>query len=189
MAKIGILSMNRTSVIRVDPKQLFFYFRLPLELNQKYTTLGQKLVGKEKAENNDHISLLYLPARDSEISLEERVAVLDTAKKLASKFAPIKAKIQGWAYFDAAVEDLNSSTVLVALIDAPGLADLHVALKHEMNDLGFKFDQTHGFTPHATFAYLKQGQRVDNLPILDDEFSISSFELSNNKIYEFELNG
>lgn len=182
----------KKSVIKTDPKQIFFFIRLPDSLNQKYTTLSAKLI-KEAAlenvssENNDHITLLYLPAEEEKIPRNIRNEVLSEAAEIAGKLKPIKVTVQGWGYFDGAEGDDGSATALVGLLDAPGLEDVHVKLKRAMRRLGFGFEQNHSFIPHATFCYLPQGTRLPNLPILGDKFTIDQFEMTNKEVYEFPL--
>src|SRR5579863_2433880 len=154
----------KESVIKTDPKQIFFFIRLPDGLNKKYTSLGEKLIKDSSLENinpenNDHITLLYLPAEKEKIPRDIRNEAISEAAEIAGKFKPIKATVQGWGYFDGAEGDDGPATALVGLLDAPGLEDVHVKLKRAMRRLGFDFEQNHSFTPHATFCYLPQGTR------------------------------
>lgn len=178
--------------IRSDTEKLFFYVRLPELIKKRLSSIAKQLVKgtKYKAEENDHITLLYIPRFSGGVSKELRAKVIAAAKKVASEAAPIKATLQGWGYFDGAQgKDNEPATALVGLIDAPGLAHIHVALHKEVLRLGIDAKQNHGFTPHATFAYLPKGGRLPKLPVLDEKFEISTFEMSNDKPYRFPLKG
>ena len=178
--------------IRFDAEKLFFFVRLPDPIKKRLTEIaGQVVKGTSyKPEENDHITLLYIPRFKEPISKELREKVIAAAKKIARESAPIKATLQGWGYFDGAQGKNNEpATALVGLIDAPGLAHVHVALHQEVLRLGIDAKQNHGFTPHATFAYLPKGGRLPKLPVLDEKFEIAAFELSNDRQYRFSLKG
>jgi 2'-5' RNA ligase len=175
-------SIKKRGTINFDPKQTFFYIPLPQDIQKNYSKLGKELFGEKAAEINDHITLLYMPKRDSDIPQEELEAITDMLKGI--RLPPVKAKVQGWAYFDGASE---GKTALVALIDTPGLEELHVLIKQGMKSLGYDVTQNHGFNPHTTFCYLDRGERVDNLPVLEDNFIIDRFSLASDKNYEFKL--
>jgi len=178
--------------IRLDAEKLFFFVRLPDPIKKRLTEIGHQVVKgtKYEPETNDHLTLLYIPRFKEPISKELRAKVIAAAKKIAGESAPIKATLQGWGYFDGAEgKDNEPATALVGLIDAPGLAHVHVALHQEVLRLGIDAKQNHGFTPHATFAYLPKGERLPKLPVLNEKFEIAAFELSNDRAYHFPLKG
>lgn len=179
--------------LRVDEEKLFFFVRLPRAVRTRLTEIAQQITKGTKFEPeaaNDHITLLYIPRFEGGVSEKVRDQVIAAAKKVAKFSAPIQAKIQGWGYFDGAQgKDNEPATAVVGLVDAPGLAHLHVALHQEILRLGLDAPQKHGYTPHATFAYLPQGERLPKLPVLKDSFSIPEFELSNDAFYRFPLKG
>lgn len=176
-------------VIKADPKKVFFYVRLPDEVKTHLTHLGEELLkGTDFVpETNDHITLLFMPKFEVEPSVELIETLRNGIEKLVAGRGRIQAKIQGWAYFDGAVKDGESKTALVMLIDAVGLADLHVDVRRYVESMGLKAPQTHGFTPHATCTYLPAGARVPNLPVLDIAFRIDSIEMSNREFHLFPL--
>lgn len=181
-----------TEEIRLDPEKLFFFVELPAPVKKRLTAIAKQVVkGTDyKAEENDHITLLYIPRFKEPVSKELRTKVMEAAKKVAAESPPIKATLQGWGYFDGAEgKDNEPATALVGLIDAPGLAHVHVALHQAVKGLGIDAKQNHGFCPHATFAYLPKGGRIPKLPVLDEKFEISGFELSNDRQYSFPLKG
>jgi 2'-5' RNA ligase len=176
--------------IRTDPEKLFFYVRLPTAVKERLSGLA-KQIGKgadAEPEENDHITLLYIPRFKEPITEEMRQKIVTAAKEIAAKAKPIKANLQGFAYFDGAEgDDNNPATALVGLIDAPGLANIHVALYDRLKDLGINVEQKHGFTPHTTFAYLSVGARVEDLPVIKESFLINGFEMANDKVYKFPM--
>jgi 2'-5' RNA ligase len=177
--------------IETHPNKMFFFVDLPEALRKKYTKLSADM-GLAKGDGLlDHITLLYVPyEHKQDFTAEEIEDIKAKATEVAGSFKPIKGKVQGWAYFDGAIGwDDKPATALVALIDAPGLPDLHVALKTAITSLGYPAnEQTHGFTPHTTFAYLKPGGRTD-LPVLDgdDELEIGHINLVIDKVYKIPL--
>lgn len=176
--------------IKTDPRQLFFYVRLPEDVKNRLTDLGAHILSRTEfgIEENDHITLLYLPKDEQEVPEWKVNDVLTTARTLVATHKPITARIQGYAYFDGAMKDKMPKTALVALIDAPGLAELHVDLARMMRTHGFIWNQTHGFTPHATFAYLPPGTRTRELPVIENlSFEIREIELSNREYYRLPL--
>lgn len=181
-----------TCEIRVDAEKLFFFVRLPEPIQKRLTEIANQVVKGtgHKPEVNDHITLLYIPRFKEAVSKELRAKVIAAAKKVAGESAPIRAKLQGWGYFDGAEgKDDEPATALVGLIDAPGLAHVHVALHQAVTRLGIDAKQNHGFCPHATFAYLPKGERLPKLPVLNEKFEIAAFELSNDRQYRFPLKG
>ena len=181
-----------TCEIHTDEEKLFFFVRLPDHIRNRLSALAKTLVKgtKYKAEENDHITLLYIPRFSDPITSDLRKKVIDAAQEVAESSGPIKATMQGWGYFDGAEGmDDKPATAVVGLIDAPGLANIHVALHDRIAKLGINVKQNHGFTPHATFCYLPAGERLPKLPILRESFEITGFELSNDKFYRFPLKG
>jgi 2'-5' RNA ligase len=178
--------------IRPDPTRLFFCARLPDEIRKKLTDLAEELEGIDaaKLDDADHITVLYVPSK-GEYSEGDKKAVFSAVQKVLDSTQPIDAKLQGWGYFDGVSKEGEPATALVALIDAPGLADLHVKIKAAISEAGFTEvdDQTHGYVPHATLAYLPVGARIENLPVLDAEFKIEKIELVHSDISEMDLRG
>ena len=70
---------------------------------------------------------------------------------------------------------------------APSLADLHVAAKDAIEELGLDLKQIHGFLPHATLNYLPKGTRIENLPVLNEKFSIDRIEFVHSDVSEISL--
>jgi len=181
-----------TCEIHTNAEKLFFFVRLPEAIEKRLTKIAHEVVDGTKyaPEENDHVTLLYIPRFKEAVPKELRAKVIAAAKKIADETPPIKATLQGWGYFDGAQgKDDEPATAVVGLIDAPGLAHIHVELHRQILQLGINAKQNHGFTPHATFAYLPQGKRLPNLPVLNESFEIDEFELSNDRCYRFPLKG
>ena len=166
---------------------------IPASLQNQLEELSSQLLHSNKRsfqpKQNDHITLCYIPEKFEDVPGERFLRkVHQVVRNIAASSTPISAKLQGWAYFDGVVDpEGNPNTALVGLIDAPGLAQIHVRLVKELSDLGINTAQNHGFTPHTTFAYLPLGKRL-NLPLLQGfEFEIPKFCLSNDRIHEFRL--
>lgn len=176
----------KQSAIERNARQIFFYVPLPEGLRNRMNSLAKSYDGAEEV---DHCTLLFIPKAAEDVPQAVVDSVLKAAEDVGKKHAPINAKIQGWAYFDGATKDGKEVTALVGLLDAPGLEDLHVALKTAVKGAGVTPASNHGFTPHITFAYLKKGERVDDLPLLDGSFTIDKFCLSNREIHDVKLEG
>jgi site-specific DNA-adenine methylase/2'-5' RNA ligase len=170
--------------IRNDSSHVFVCFRLPEAIRTKLSELSAALV-KDRAdpEDVDHVTVLYVPS-DDEIAEEVASKAAERATEALKELEPVKARLQGWGYFDGAEKAGERSTALVALLDAPGLAEAHVALKAALTEAGLPADeQTHGYVPHATLAYLEAGERIENLPELGHEFEINELELVHGETY------
>jgi len=176
--------------IKTNPKDLFFYIRLPESVRNTLTEISQKYASKTgaKVEDVDHVTLLYLRGGDNGFSEADAKKAQAVAQKTLSKFLPISAKIQGWGYFDGASKDGKPCTALVVLLDAPDLSDVYTAIKGAVVEAGLQEeDQSHGFIPHATIAYLSFGGRCENLPKLNSEFVIDQVELAHSEIHELDF--
>lgn len=186
------LGLTVRKQIRADAERLFFFVRLPKVLATKLTDLSKGLAADAgvEAEEVDHATVLYLRSADGAIGEKLAGDVVEAAQKALGGMAPLEATLQGWGYFDGCELDGEKKTALVALLDCPGLAEAHVALKAAMEGLGLPVEkQTHGYVPHATVAYLDSGDRVDNLPTLGAKFSISELELMHTEGYVLKLGG
>lgn len=175
----------RVSSITCDPNRIFLY----LPLDESFSQICRGLiegVNLPDLKTNDHLTLLYLKEQSCDVG-KLLPNIVDTCKAVSKHHSPLKAKLQGWAYFDGAENDGQKATALVGLVDVPGLEDLHVDVKRACKDLGLDVTQNHGFNCHTTFCYLPHGARIEELPVLSHEFTLNKFCLSNDKIYEFNL--
>lgn len=175
--------------IKLTPRQLFTYVPLPQELVEKLERI-RKQIDVEKPEELDHVTLLYIPKAVYDVPQHKIDELVKAFREVGQDTPAIHAKVQGWAYFDGAEDhDNQPATALVALVDAPGLEDLHVELKSAARRLGYEPSAKHTFTPHFTFAYLKQGGRVQDLPRIDGEFDIDKVRFANADIHDIPLKG
>lgn len=176
--------------IKRDAKMLFLYVPLPDDLRRKLEEIGRKVLPEGvKARDVDHITLVYIPKLEKDVDDDKLNQLLEGCRDVGQTTSSIHARVQGWGYFDGAEDDGKPSTALVALIDAPGLEDLHVELKSVCRQHGFEPSKLHTYVPHATFAYLEQGKRVENLPKIDGEFDIDKVMLANEERHAIPLQG
>jgi len=161
-----LAQLEKVAEIKVSPRQLFTYIPFPEDLRLRFEQIAKHVLPAGKvARDIDHCTLLYIPKADADVAAERVDEILKAMREVCEHVKPIHAKVQGWGYFDGALEDGVAKTALVGLIDAPGLEDLHVELKSAMRRLGLNDAGTHIFTPHVTFAYLDKGERVKDLPL------------------------
>ncbi|KKM22719.1 hypothetical protein LCGC14_1622430 [marine sediment metagenome] len=186
------LGLTVRKQIRADAESLFFFVRLPKALGEKLTGLSKEIAegAGVEPEEADHVTVLYLQSSNGAISEELAGTAVKAARKALEGVAPLNGALQGWGYFDGAKKGGKGHTALVALLDCPGLAEAHVALKEAMEGLGLPVEaQTHGYVPHATVAYLDAGSRVDNLPPLGDKLEIGELELMHTEAHVLKLSG
>lgn len=174
--------------ISLTPRQQFTYVPLPEDLASKWTEIQNKIVPADgEKQEIDHITLIFCGKATEDIPQIEVDTIVAALKDAADDFAPLHAKVQGWAYFDGAKKDGKDVTAVVALVDAPGIEDLQVALKGALKAKGLKPSEDHTFTPHFTFCYLPAGKRLDNMPPLTGEFTIDKICFANQDIHAIPL--
>ena len=183
--------VEKLALITGSPEQRFTYVPLPLHVQTALKAVQASVVPAGTKERDlDHITLVYAhdaPKALDPLHVDRTVKAL---REVAEGHAPIAAKLQGWAYFDGAMNHGKPSTALVALVDAPGLAELHVDMKNALKQAGHPAAETHGFTPHVTLAYLEHGQRVPNLPKIEGtSFTIDKVMFANRDIHGVPLTG
>ncbi len=184
------LISTKLSSVTLSPRQRFTYVPLPADLVAKWTALQSRIlpIGATTQEI-DHITLVCVPKAAEDIGQDVVDRAVQALRNVGADTPPIDAKVQGWAYFDGAEKDGKPATALVALVDAPGLADLYVEMKSALERVGMPAANNHGFTPHVTFAHLKQGGRVPDLPLIDGTFTIEKVCFANADIHEVPLSG
>lgn len=181
--------VDKFAEIDTGPRMLFVYAPLPPSLVASLAKTQKQVAAGGDTQDLDHITLVYIPDAGADRSPDKIDAILASLRKVTDAAKPIQAKVQGWGYFDGAMKDGESKTALVGLVDAPGLEDLHVALKKALKAKGVAPSSDHIYTAHFTFAYLKQGARVPSLPKLDGSFTISSVKVAADKVYTLALKG
>jgi 2'-5' RNA ligase len=123
-----------------------------------------------------HVTLAYcgdVTATDDLTVAEAMVAV----KHLAEWREPLSGKVSGTGRFSAS-NTSNGKDVVCALVDMPGLADLHVWLDIALTGAGMPPRREHGFLPHVTLAYVGPDapapvERVEQVALRFDALTIS----------------
>lgn len=115
-----------------------------------------------------HITLCYL-GRATDVEAPDQ-SILASAVATWAKLTPsMVASLSGPARFDQ-----GSKTALVALVDAPGLAEARTNLTRILDMAGITYSEDHDFTPHITRAYADPGETIPDLP----EESVGTWELA-----------
>ena len=180
--------LTKQAKIELGDNRLFLYVALDAG-TRNYLEAIQKELAVKDAPDIDHVTVLYLPKLSTPLSPHTKEVVRNKVRSACTNTPTINANIQGWAYFDGAKKDGEAVTALVALLDAPGLEDLHVEVKDAVRATGLGVKTTHGFNPHITIAWLRKGERLEDLPILDKSVPITSLSMATNDIEEFSLKG
>jgi 2'-5' RNA ligase len=185
-----LTNLAKLASITLTPRQRFTYVPLPEDLAAKWTEVQAKVTPPDgEKQEIDHITLVFCGTSTDDIPPVEVDGIVKALTDVADDFAPIHAKVQGWAYFDGAKKDGKDITALVALVDAPGIEDLQVALKGALKAKGLKPSEDHAFTPHFTLCYLPSGHRVGNMPVLEGAFTIDKVCFANKDIHAIPLKG
>lgn len=122
---------------------------------QPETSRALALPGGEPPERM-HCTLAYL-GKLSELPEDAPERAAKAVASVALACPPISAKVSGFGTFEPS-HGSDGKRVLVALIDGPELAGLHVALRHALADVGLPPRADHGFTPHVTLMYGEPGE-------------------------------
>jgi phage-related protein (TIGR01555 family) len=179
---------HRGDAISTGADRRFLYVPLPADVVEEMTALQSEIVPPDGiAQEIDHVTLVFCPKAQGDIPEEEVALAVEGLRAAAAPFAPISAKVQGWAYFDGAKKDGEDKTALVALVDAPGITELYVALKETLDAVGMEPSSAHSFAPHFTFCYLEPGERLDDLPALSAEFAIDRVCFANRDVHDIPL--
>jgi 2'-5' RNA ligase len=97
-----------------------------------------------------HITLGVIPM--TEVDSPTAVGTLQGAvAAFASGMPPLNMRVAGLGRFHNGAERQDA---LVALIDSVGITEMRTRLAQALASAGFGFDNSHGFTPHMTLAYL-----------------------------------
>jgi HK97 family phage major capsid protein len=110
------------------------------------------------AQEADHCTLAVL-AGDAAALTANKVALVAALAALAQRTAPISAAINGYGAFAGD----ESEYPLVLLLDSPALPSLHHEIAEAAAAAGITPDESHGFTPHITLAYLPADKPMPRL--------------------------
>lgn len=181
--------IDKLADIETGPRTLFIYVPLPSSLVDSLKATQREVAANGDAQDLDHITLVYIPDATKDRTPAEVDVVMAALREVTDETKSIHAKVQGWGYFDGAMKDGKPKTALVALVDAPGLEDLHVALKDALKQKNITPSTSHIFTSHFTFAYFEPGTRVANLPKLTGEFDIDKVMVAADAVHGLPLRG
>ena len=107
-----------------------------------------------------HVTVLYLGrAEGGQIGELGKDEVVGVVASVASGRRPLVASLTGQGFFPS-----EGGVVAWAAIDCQGLEGLHVELADAFTRVECAPQSTHGFIPHATFAYLNEG---DPIPVVE----------------------
>lgn len=183
----------KTAEIKTSPRSFFIHVRVPDGVASKLREIQKEVVpDASRHQDIDHVTLVYTkkPTGGGEHPPDRVHSAVDALKDVAADHEPIKARIQGWGYFDGAQKDGKKHTALVALLDAPGLEHLHVAMSNACKKHGIEPSDSHVFTPHITLGYLEQHGRSDKpLPPLSGSFTIDKAHVAARDHHEVPLTG
>jgi len=183
----------KTAQIKTGPRTFFVHVRVPDHIAEQLRQVQKDVVpDTSRHQDIDHVTLVYTkkPGGEGEHPPDKVHTALEALRDVAANHEPIKAKIQGWGYFDGAEKDEKKTTALVALLDAPGLDHLHVDMSRVLKDHGIEPAGNHIFTPHITIGYLEQHGRADKpLPPLSGTFTIDRAHVAARDHHEIPLTG
>lgn len=177
---------------KTGPKTFFVHVRVPEPVAERLRTVQRDVIpDASRHQAIDHVTLVYVPKpKDGDHPPDKVDAAVDALRAVGADHEPIRARVQGWGYFDGAEKDGKSTTALVALLDAPGLEHLHVGMTNALKEHGITPSSAHVFTPHITLGYLEQHGRSDRpLPPLSGSFVIDRAHVAARGYHEVPLTG
>lgn len=186
------VSVTKTAEIKTGPRTFFVHVRVPDGVAGRLREVQKSVIpDASRHQDIDHVTLVYVPKpRDGDYAPDKIDGAVDVLRAVGVDHEPIRARIQGWGYFDGAEKDGKATTALVALLDAPGLEHLHVGISNALKEHGITPSDAHVFTPHITLGYLEQHGRVDRpLPPLSGSFTIDKVHVAARDHHEVPLTG
>lgn len=183
--------MVKVAQISTSPRTFFVHVRVPEHVAEDLRTIQKRVIpDASKHEDVDHVTLVYTRKPLEDHPPDKVHAALAALREIGERTEPIDAKLQGWGFFDGAMQDSKPSTALVALVDAPGLEHLHVDMVRQLKDIGVVPSDLHVFTPHITLGFLGHNGRVDSdLPPLSSKFTIDTVHVAARDTHEISLSG
>jgi len=119
---------------------------------------------------NLHITLKFLGKTDKQIAIEAKI------KEAVKPFPPFKVSLKGIGAFPSSK---RAKILWVGVKEgAKDLTDLFVALEKKIHELGFE-KEARKFTPHITFARVKDGKYSlsENIDFSFDSFPVNEVAL------------
>lgn len=184
-------ALEKLAEISTSPRTFFVHVRVPEHVVENLREIQKRVIpDASKHQDIDHITLVYTKKPLEDHPPDKVHAALSALREIGETTEPIDAKLQGWGFFDGAMQGGKPSTALVALVDAPGLEHLHVDMVRKLEDLGVTPSDLHIFTPHITLGYLGHNGRVDGeLPPLSAKFTIDRAHVASRDHHEIPLTG
>lgn len=184
-------ALEKVAEISTSPRTFFVHVRVPEHVVENLREVQKRVIpDASKHQDIDHITLVYTRKPLEDHPPDKVHAALSALRSIGESTEPIDAKLQGWGFFDGAMQGGKPSTALVALVDAPGLEHLHVDMVRKLKDLGVAPSDLHVFTPHITLGYLGHHGRVDGeLPPLSAKFTIDKAHVASRDHHEIPLTG
>jgi len=182
---------TKTAEIHTNPRAFFVHVRIPEHVVEQLRDVQKRAVPNESQRVEiDHVTLVSTKKPADDHPPERVHAALEALRDLGSRTEPIDAKVQGYAYFDSASKGGKPATALVALIDAPMLQHLQVDASRALEAAGVEPHDNHGFTAHATLAYLPlHGRAAGELPPISGKFTIDRAHVAARDHHEIPLTG
>ena len=117
-----------------------------------------------------HLTLAFLGTTDA---VDDEGAfyanALEALRDVAAEYEPLSGQISGVGRFSVD----GGEDALVYLFDAPNLPELRQDIVEALEEQGVTVSREHGFNPHITIAYLKQGE---DTPIRRAETKVLTFD-------------
>lgn len=179
----------KTAEIKIGPNIFFVYAKVP-EGTASILQEVQKEVVPDVSQHQeiDHVTLAYVDKPEDGHPPSLTSAAVNAVRQVVQTHESIHVKVQGWAYFDGARKDGEDVTALVVLLDAPGLAALHVGIVNAIHKQGLPVSDRHGFVPHVTMGYLAKGGRATReLPPLSLSFDIEDVYIAAREFHTLRL--
>jgi len=165
----------------MGPRTFFVHVRVPEHVAAHLREVQKTVVpDASRHQDIDHVTLVHTKKPDGggEHPPDHIETAVEKLRDVASSHEPIRARIQGWGYFDGAENDGRKTTALVALLDAPGLDHLHVDMARALKEHGIEPSDSHVFTPHITLGYGTRDDIQTNLILPFDQLGLKGLTLT-----------
>jgi 2'-5' RNA ligase len=120
-----------------------------------------------------HCTLVYLAEDATQIEGQQQ-ALIDALFECAARCTPIVGQINGFGRFF----NNEESHALYANVDAWKLPDFRQELVRLARAVGVEPDQTHGFSPHITLAYIPPDAPTPTLPMTPTPIAFGALTLA-----------
>jgi 2'-5' RNA ligase len=175
----------RTAAIQLGSNRRLVYLEVPNDVRRYLRGVGERIATETggEADDADHVTLCFVPKSEGALSETEVEGATEAISRALRHAEPFDVWLGGIAYFDTAEKDGESRTAAVALVDGPGLTELHEAVRDALHDFGWDWDPRHNFTPHVTLAYLAHGGRARTLPVVEAAWTLDGVRLAHERVH------